>query len=251
MSSKGPELLSLSTRRREGYLKAVSRVGLTEKILKNDRICSRHFKSGKPVDLINDTNPDWLPSLHLGHRKSLRAAAIYSPAEKMRMARRKARDARRKEQEAAQSLLLLGAAKEVGSSRSKGPDLECSLGPDGGGDLECSLGLDGGGDLECSVGPDGSDDPQCFMGKVQDANTPTGNSFDETAELKKKIDCQAKVIKDLQQTVQNLTMKIKPPSFSEQTFVSDDYVKFYTGLPNITILKAVFDHVLPAVSLSL
>ena len=45
-------------------------------------------------------------------------------------------------------------------------------------------------------------------------------------------------------------MKIKPPSFSEQTFLSDDYVKFYTGLPNITILKAVFDHVLPAVSLS-
>ena len=209
-----------------------------EKILKNDRICSRHFKSGKPADLINDTNPDWLPSLHLGHRKSLRAAAVYSPAEKMRMARRTARDAKRKEQEAAQSLLLLGAAKEVGSSRSKGPYLECSLGPDG------------GGDLECSVGPDGSDDPQCFMGKVQDANTQTGNSFDETAELKKKIDCQEKVIKDLQQTVQNLTMKIKPPSFSEQTFVSDDYVKFYTGLPNITILKAVFGHVLPAVSLS-
>ena len=51
---------------------------------------------------------------------------------------------------------------------------------DGGGDLECSLGLDGGGDLECSVGPDGSDDPQCFIGKVQYANTQTGNSFDET-----------------------------------------------------------------------
>ena len=118
-------------------------------------------------------------------------------------------------------MLLLGAAKEVGSSRSKGPYLECSLGPDGGGDLECSLGLDGGGDLECFVGPDGSDDPQCFMGKVQDANTQTGNSFDETAELKKKIDCQAKVIKDLQQTVQNLTMKIKhscqPSRFGRDT----------------------------------
>ena len=30
MSNKGPELLSLSKRRREGYLKATSRVGLTE-----------------------------------------------------------------------------------------------------------------------------------------------------------------------------------------------------------------------------
>ena len=101
VSSKGPELLSLSTRRREGYLKAISRVGLTEKILKNDRICSRHFKSGKPADLIDSTNPDWLPSLHLGHRKSLRAAAVYSLVEKMRMTRRTARDARKKKQEAA------------------------------------------------------------------------------------------------------------------------------------------------------
>ena len=69
----------------------------------------------------------------------------------------------------------------------------------------------------------------------------------EAAELMEKIDGQAKLIEQLQQTIQNITMKIKPP-FSEQTFVSDDYVMFYTGLTNITILKAVFDHVLPAVS---
>ena len=74
--------------------------------------------------------------------------------------------------------------------------------------------------------------------------------YDEAAELKENIDGQAKFIEQLQQTIQNITMKIKPPSFSEQTFVSDDYVKLYTGLPIITILKAVFDHVLPAVSVS-
>ncbi len=57
VSNKGPDILSLSTRRREGYLKAISRVGLTEKILKNDRICSLHFSSGKPADLMDDSNP--------------------------------------------------------------------------------------------------------------------------------------------------------------------------------------------------
>ena len=40
-----------------------------------------------------------------------------------------------------------------------------------------------------------------------------------------KIDGQAKLIEQFQQTIQNITMKIKPP-FSEQTFVSDDYVMF-------------------------
>ena len=83
------------------------------------------------------------------------------------------------------------------------------------------------------------------MGKVKDANTQTeNNSFNETAELKKKIDCQAKVINDLHQTVQNLTMKIKPlHSLSRHLRVM--ITPIFTGLPNNTILKVV------SVSLSL
>ena len=42
---------------------------MTEKILSNDRICSRHFIFGKPAELENETNPDWLPSLNLGNQK--------------------------------------------------------------------------------------------------------------------------------------------------------------------------------------
>ena len=101
MSNKGPELLSLSKRRSEGYLKAISRVGLTEKILNNDRICSRHFKLGKPADLRDDTNADWLPTLYLGHSKSRQA--INTPGETLRMARRIVRNARKIEEDAAQS----------------------------------------------------------------------------------------------------------------------------------------------------
>ena len=56
MSEKGLQnLLELSKRRRAGYLAAISRVGVAEKILCNDRICSRHFISGMPAleDEIN------------------------------------------------------------------------------------------------------------------------------------------------------------------------------------------------------
>ena len=67
---KGPQnLLELSKRHRAGYLAAISRVGMTEKILCNDTICSRHFNSGKPADLEDETNRDWLPSLNLGYTK--------------------------------------------------------------------------------------------------------------------------------------------------------------------------------------
>ena len=97
---------------------------------------------------------------------------------------------------------------------------------------------------------DGSEDPECSHGKLLGAATQTDGMYGEAAELKEKIDGQSKFIEQLQQTIRNITMKIKPLSFSEQTFVSDDYVKFNTGLLIITILKAVFDHALPAVSVS-
>jgi len=69
ISHRGQRDYELSKKRRNGFLAAISRDDLTEKVLQNDRICSRHFISGKPAALYDDTNPDWLPSLHLGHLK--------------------------------------------------------------------------------------------------------------------------------------------------------------------------------------
>lgn len=61
--------LELSKARRDGFLAAISRKDLTESILENERICSRHFTSGKPADLFDELNPDWLPTQNLGHSK--------------------------------------------------------------------------------------------------------------------------------------------------------------------------------------
>uniref|UniRef100_A0AAZ1XAQ3 THAP-type domain-containing protein n=1 Tax=Oreochromis aureus TaxID=47969 RepID=A0AAZ1XAQ3_OREAU len=32
-------------------------------------VCSRHFHSGKPAYEMDQTNPDWVPTLHMGHSK--------------------------------------------------------------------------------------------------------------------------------------------------------------------------------------
>ena len=66
---RGQRDYELTKKRSDAFLAAVSRAGLTEKVLVNDRICSRHFISVKPAALYDDTNPDWLPNLHLGHSK--------------------------------------------------------------------------------------------------------------------------------------------------------------------------------------
>ena len=50
--------LQLSKARRDGYLAAISREDMTESKLKNERICSKHFVSGRPADLFDELNPD-------------------------------------------------------------------------------------------------------------------------------------------------------------------------------------------------
>ena len=46
-------------------------------------------------------------------------------------------------------------------------------------------------------------------------------------------------------TIENLSAKLKLqlPPFSEESFKSDESVVFYTSLPNIKVLKTIFDHV--------
>ena len=47
-------------------------------------------------------------------------------------------------------------------------------------------------------------------------------------------------------TINESSLKIQQlsnPSFSEETLDSDEKVLFYTGLPNLNVLKAVYDHV--------
>ncbi len=71
VTNRGHGVKKLSQKRRQGFLSAIKRDNLTQKILSNDRICSKHFVSGKLASLLDETNPDWLPSLNLGHSREV------------------------------------------------------------------------------------------------------------------------------------------------------------------------------------
>ena len=83
--------LELSTKRRDGFLAALSRGNLTDSMLKNARICSRHFISGKPAPLFDELNPDWLPTQNLAHSKVDSKKALISYERYQRKKARKAR----------------------------------------------------------------------------------------------------------------------------------------------------------------
>ena len=49
IKGRSKQELELSKKRRNGFLSALSREELSDKIITNDRICSTHFISGKPA----------------------------------------------------------------------------------------------------------------------------------------------------------------------------------------------------------
>ena len=69
LTNQGEQTERLSSERRTLWLAAISRDDLTEKILENDRVCGKHFISGRAAQLWDRFNPDWIPTVHLGHEK--------------------------------------------------------------------------------------------------------------------------------------------------------------------------------------
>ena len=48
----------------------ISHDHLTEEILENDRVCEKHFVSGRAAKSWDKYNIDWVPTLFLGHKKA-------------------------------------------------------------------------------------------------------------------------------------------------------------------------------------
>ena len=61
-----------------------------------------------------------------------------------------------------------------------------------------------------------------------------------------KIETLQRELASYKLTVERLTQQLNDclPPFCERCFVTDEYTKFHTGLPNFKLLKAIFDHVL-------
>lgn len=62
----------LSRERKKRWINAVSRDGLTDAILTTERVCQRHFVSGRAAKSWDKYNVDWVPNLNLGQTKRRR-----------------------------------------------------------------------------------------------------------------------------------------------------------------------------------
>nr|XP_054603365.1 uncharacterized protein LOC129165102 [Nothobranchius furzeri] len=65
---KGAHVSDVTKRRLLTWIAAVRRVDLQfSTITKYLLVCSRHVYSGKPAYEMDETSPDWIPTLHMGH----------------------------------------------------------------------------------------------------------------------------------------------------------------------------------------
>lgn len=66
--NNGTQVAELTKRRRMAWVAAVRRTNITfSSISRHMFVCSRHFHTGKPAYEMLQCDPDWVPSLHLGH----------------------------------------------------------------------------------------------------------------------------------------------------------------------------------------
>ncbi|XP_054642029.1 oocyte zinc finger protein XlCOF8.4-like isoform X1 [Dunckerocampus dactyliophorus] len=66
--SQGAVICELTKRRRMAWIAAVRRPHITfDAITRHMLVCSRHFHTGRPAYEMDESHPDWAPSLHLGH----------------------------------------------------------------------------------------------------------------------------------------------------------------------------------------
>lgn len=91
ITKEGKEAEELSKERRSRWISAISRDECTESILKNDRVCSKHFVSGKTAKSWDRYNVDWVPTLNLGHNKNVRTVNLEQAEQRGKRANEKER----------------------------------------------------------------------------------------------------------------------------------------------------------------
>ena len=233
----GEEAEMLSTERRTRWIAAISRDDLTEKILTNDRVCSRHFVSGRPAKNWDKFNVDWVPTLNLGHSKRIEKddqIAAQDRAERAKVRRKK-----KAEQEA--SLQQEIETKKLRLNDS-GATVSSLTFTDVGNDFvptTVQINQNEESFADQKIGPN---EKTC-----QTEIKPTREMCTQTSvpRNQKKYDACSQT-DDFDYL---FTSNKKVIEFDEDYFTnSDDKVLFYTGLPSYHVLNFVFELVLPFVS---
>ena len=216
VTNKGEFEEKQTAERRKEWVKAISRGDTEEKqVLESERVCGKHFVSGKPAPYWNRYHEDWIPTLNLGKKK-------YGPEVDVKANAQRSERAKKREQVA-----IARQEREVAEKRQKLNESSVPV-------------------AEIDFG-----EPSTSTEEIQ--NEGTKESGDETFSVTQTEELSTKGeeiapevgVKDAEcQTAEFEYMfrKNKYQAPGKDFFDSDDKVRFYTGLPSMEVLMVVFDH---------
>lgn len=237
-SHYGEREFELSVKRRAAFLAAISREDVDVNNMDKYRICSRHFVHHKPAKTLDETNIDWVPTLHLGHKKRQKHSPTFQLERFERARRRNEYQQQQEEQKAA----FLATVESVGGEITAGivSELVEEIASHVVEDFVVeAAAMEAVAERiireEIAIVDIIKEEIELAM--VSFVEGKCGHA-DEVTTLKKELQrCQL--------IIQELSTKLEQhlPPFSEESLKDDSSVNFYTGLPNLKILKAIFDHV--------
>ena len=222
---QGEEFEDLTTERRNSWISAISRGDTdTKNVLESERVCERHFVSGRPSPNWNKFNVDWIPTLNLGKRihKQKDVEAATKRAERAKARRKSVIE--QQEKEAAKKRKLL----------------------DQSGEHVANIGF-----REASTSTS-SEIVEDHSGEIQpeepDISSVACASNEETMAAEFAIFPPV----DAETQTEDFEYMFDRPSGYQAPdrdfFQTDDKVRFYTGLPSFEILMVAFEYVSPHVT---
>ena len=219
VKNQGEAYEELSIERQRRWLSAISRDGLTENLIQSGRVCSRHFLQGKPAASWDKWNVDWVPTLNLGHSKKVACSN-----DELQMARGEQAKERRKRQHERESM---ERAAKLAKLNENGDTIE---------NIEFYF-------------PSTSDD------NIENTSEHGGEHCDPVSEVTTKLvglqiaesstQRSKTVVCDTTRQTEEFDYMFKTAKrpFDREDMLDDDKVVFYTGLPTLKLLDALYGHI--------
>ena len=224
VKNQGEACKELLIERRRRWLSAISRDGLTENLIQSGRVCSRHFVQGKPAASWDKWNVDWVPTLNLGHSKKVACSN-----DELQMARGERAKERRKRQQERESM---ERAAKLAKLNENGDTIE---------NIEFYFPSTSNDNIENTSERGGEHcDP------VSEVTTKlVGLQIAESSTQRSKT-----VVCDTTRQTEEFDYMFKTAKrpFDREDMLDDDKVAFYTGLPTLKLLDALYGHIAPHIT---
>ncbi|XP_048589803.1 uncharacterized protein LOC5503578 isoform X2 [Nematostella vectensis] len=197
------------------WLANIARKDLDDKKAENTRVCSNHFISGKPADIMGTTNPDWAPTVNLGHSNVGDVSMAVN-----RNARAKSRQKKRKEIVEQGRVDMANTYQEIEITSHDFEDPTSSI----------------------------INTPEEFeLNKsAQTEHTPTRDQACQTDIGMSQLEEEKIYLQSVLEELSNLRKHLVSVKLTEETFKENsEKTKFYTGLPNYNTLNCVYKYIHP------